>query len=66
MTHFSERTSMSSLGDFTAGEDLRDIINMIHTHIFFIYKDSGYNTSVLNQMINELEVYDLHRKVEYI
>lgn len=64
----SERTSMSSLGDFEAEdiEDLRDIIDMIRIHIFFIYKDSGYNTSVLNQMINELEVYDLHRKVEYI
>jgi|UniRef100_A0A6C0IJG1 hypothetical protein len=64
----SQRSSMSSLGDFEVEdlEKLRNIIDMIHTHIFFNYVDSGYNTNVLNLMINDLEVYDLHRKVEYI
>ena len=64
----SQRTSMSSLGDFELDdvEKLRSIIDMIHTYIFIFYIDSGYSTSVLNQKINDLEVYDLHRKVEYI
>lgn len=64
----SQRSSMSSLGDFdlTDLNQLRNIIDMIKTHIFNSYIDSGYSTNVINRMINELDTYDLHRKVEYI
>lgn len=60
--------TISSLGDFEVEEldELRSIITMIHTHIFFNYVDSGYNEHVLNVRINGLETYDLHRRVEYI
>ena len=60
--------SMSSLGDFEIEdqEELSGIISLIHSYIFFVYRDSGYSDHVLNEKINELETYDLHRKVEYI
>ena len=64
----SNRSSMSSLGDFEVSDEekLRNIIETIHTHIFFIYADSDYSTSWLNESINSLDPYDLYRKIEYI
>ena len=61
-------TSMSSLGDFEINdqEELRSIISLIYSYIFFVYRDSGYSDLVLNQKINQLDTYDLYRKVEYI
>jgi hypothetical protein len=59
---------MSSLGDFEVSDEekLRNIIETIHTHLFFIYADSDYSTSWLNESINSLDPYDLYRKIEYI
>ena len=64
----SNRSSMSSLGDFEVSDEekLRNIIETIHTHIFFIYADSDYSTNWLNESINSLDPYDLYRKIEYI
>jgi hypothetical protein len=64
----SNRSSMSSLGDFEVSDEekLRNIIETIHTHLFFIYADSDYSTSWLNESINSLDPYDLYRKIEYI
>lgn len=64
----SNRSSMSSLGDFEVSDEekLRNIIETIHTHLFFIYADSDYSTNWLNESINSLDSYDLYRKIEYI
>lgn len=64
----SNRSSMSSLGDFEVSDEekLRNIIETIHTHLFFIYADSDYSTNWLNESINSLDPYDLYRKIEYI
>jgi hypothetical protein len=63
------RTSISSIGDFEIEEldKVRDIVEMIEKYVFSVsnyYSDSF--SLKLNKEINKLEVYDLHRKVEYI
>ena len=68
----SRRTSFSSLGDFETEDmdDIREIMDLIHTHIFFGDPDrrqpTGYSDHRLNQLINNLDTYDLYRRIEYI
>ena len=43
------------------------IISLIENYIFFIYKDTGYNSLVLNDKLNELDPENnLYRKVGYL
>ncbi len=63
----SRRSSFSSLGDFETEDldDIREIMDLIHTRIFFKY-DTEYSDTLLNELINKLDTYDLHRRIEYI
>lgn len=46
---------------------LMDIISLIEVYIFFIYKDTGYSSLVLNDKLNELDPENnLYRKVGYL
>ena len=63
----SRRSSFSSLGDFETEDldDIRDIMDLIHTRIFFKY-DTEYSDTLLYRLINNLDTYDLYRRIEYI
>jgi hypothetical protein len=60
------------LGDFETEDmdNIREIMDLIHTHIFFgetIWKQpTGYSDERLTELINNLEIYDLYRRIEYI
>lgn len=68
----SRRSSFSSLGDFETEDmdDIREIMDLIHTQIYFgdtVWKQpTGYSDNRLNQLINNLNTYDLYRRIEYI
>ena len=68
----SRRSSFSSLGDFETEDmdDIREIMDLIHTQIYFgdtAWKQpTGYSDNRLNQLINNLNTYDLYRRIEYI
>jgi len=68
----SRRTSFSSLGDFETEDmdDIREIMDLIHTHIYFGGENqnqpTGYSDNRLNELINNLDTYDLYRRIEYI
>ena len=63
----SRRSSFSSLGDFETEDldDIRVIMDLIYTRIFFKY-DTEYSDTLLNELINNLDTYDLYRRIEYI
>ena len=63
----SRRSSFSRLGDFETEDldDIRVIMDLIHTRIFFKY-DTEYSDTLLNELINNLDTYDLYRRIEYI
>jgi len=68
----SHRSSFSSLGDFETEDmdDIREIMELIHTHIFFgdtaWGNPTGYSDERLTELINNLDIYDLYRRIEYI
>ena len=61
----SRRSSFSSLGDFETEDldDIRVIMDLIYTHIKY---DTEYSDTLLNELINNLDTYDLYRRIEYI
>ena len=68
----SRRTSFSSLGDFETEDmdNIREIMNLIYTHIYFGGENrnqpTGYSDGRLTELINSLDTYDLYRRIEYI
>ena len=63
----SRRSSFSSLGDFETEDldDIREIMDLIHIRIFFKY-DAVYSDTLFYRLINNLDTYDLYRRIEYI
>ena len=68
----SRRSSFSSLGDFETEDmdGIREIMNLIYTHLYFGGENrnqpTGYSDDRLNELINNLDTYDLYRRIEYI
>ena len=63
------RKTPIDIGEFESKEQekLHGIVSLIDVYIFFIYRDTGYSSLLLNDKLNELDPEDnLYRKVGYL